>query len=117
MQYAIFERNALIGGLAAAYISPRVYDDFVSLIKSQTGKETMALGIAALQFPLHLYSVFTLRASNEHLLNSGNTEQQWGFGQIVAVVILGQNLTVLLNGISGNHVLLILFMVKPYYAD
>lgn len=57
--------------------------------------------IAMVQFSLHAYSIFTLRASNEKFLNGGSMEQQWGFGQIAAMLLLGANLVVLLNGLQG----------------
>jgi hypothetical protein len=63
------------------------------------------LNVAALQFPLHVYSIFTLRSSNEPLLSSGGTERQWGFGQIVAMVLLANNVIILLNGIQGGNYL------------
>ncbi|KAH8759550.1 hypothetical protein F5882DRAFT_417108 [Hyaloscypha sp. PMI_1271] len=56
------------------------------------------LGIAALQFPLHVYSMFTLHSSNNNLLTGGSSEQEWGFGQIMAVMLLATNLVVLVNG-------------------
>ena len=55
------------------------------------------LNTGVLQFPLHLYNIFALRASNESFLTSGTTEQQWGFGQIVALVIVGNNIVLLAN--------------------
>ena len=58
--------------------------------------------LATLQFPLHTYSVITLRISNEKLLKSGTSEQQWGFGQVAAILLLGGNLVVLLNNFQGD---------------
>ena len=60
------------------------------------------LVIAMLQFPLHTYSVIALRIANEKLLKSGNVEQQWGFGQVAAILLLGGNLVVLLNHFQGD---------------
>jgi hypothetical protein len=48
--------------------------------------------VAFLQFPLHAYSIFTLRRSNESLLNNGNNEQAWGFSQVGAMILLAPNL-------------------------
>ncbi|KUJ08104.1 uncharacterized protein LY89DRAFT_789337 [Mollisia scopiformis] len=50
------------------------------------------ISVAFLQFPLHAYSTFTLRRSNESLLNSSNVEQAWGFSQVGAMVLLAPNL-------------------------
>jgi hypothetical protein len=66
--------------------------------------EAVVLMVAALQLPLHLYSLLALRASNEKLLNSGTTEQEWGFGQVVAVMLLGSNVLGFLNGVQGMFV-------------
>lgn len=46
----------------------------------------MALALAILQCPVHGYMLFALRASNENHL-SGDSENQWGFGQIVPLVL------------------------------
>jgi hypothetical protein len=50
--------------------------------------EELAPGIvilAMLQYPLHLYMVIAMRAANEARL-SGDSENTWGFGQIVALI-------------------------------
>lgn len=49
------------------------------------------LTISLCQFPLHTYMIFALRYSNEHRL-SGDSENAWGFGQILALVLLGSTL-------------------------
>jgi hypothetical protein len=49
--------------------------------------QTLVTVFALLQYPLHLYSVIALRASNQSLL-SGESENEWGFGQIVAVFLV-----------------------------
>jgi hypothetical protein len=59
------------------------------------------LVVATLQYPLHVYSLFTLRANNEGSLTNGEDEKKWGFGQIVAMALLAANLLLLLNGIQG----------------
>jgi hypothetical protein len=63
------------------------------------------LTCALLQYPLHLYSIFALRTSNQHLL-TGESENTWGFSQIVALVMVGQTIVECLRGIKGIfHVL------------
>jgi hypothetical protein len=57
---------------------------------------------AALMGPIHAYSIFSLRRYNETFLTSGITEQQWGFGQTVSMILLGTNVIVLVNGIQGE---------------
>jgi hypothetical protein len=59
------------------------------------------LGIAMLQCPLHIYSIFALRASNEQYLEGGS-ENEWGLGQIAAVVLLGRNILQLVDGLIGR---------------
>lgn len=57
----------------------------------ETNLKSVVLGIAMVQFPVHTYMIFALRYSNEHRL-SGDSENTWGFGQIVALVLLGSTL-------------------------
>ena len=45
--------------------------------------------MGALQFILHVYTAISLRISNQSLLDDPSIEDQWGFGQILAVVVLG----------------------------
>ena len=46
-----------------------------------------ALGLAMLQFPLHLYFIISLRLTDEPLLSNGNDESEWGFGQIYTLIM------------------------------
>lgn len=48
---------------------------------------SLILFVSYFQYPLHLYSVVALRSSNEGLLD-GDSENNWGFGQISALVLL-----------------------------
>lgn len=68
-------------------------------VEDPNGKQITALLIAILQYPVHIYFVYTLRAANENHLTLGNTEQDWGFGQVVAVILLGSNLVMVVDGI------------------
>jgi hypothetical protein len=45
------------------------------------------LQIAMMQLPLHLYFIIRIRLSNEPLLSNGSDENQWGFGQIYALIM------------------------------
>ena len=47
------------------------------------------IGMGSLQFILHVYTAISLRISNQDLLDDPSLEEQWGFGQILAVVMLG----------------------------
>lgn len=54
----------------------------------------------ALMFYLrHISSLYDLRKANEPFLVQGNTEQDWGFGQVAAVALLGNNVTMVLVAI------------------
>jgi hypothetical protein len=64
---------------------------FSSVLEDQI----IVLLTALVQLPLHAYTLFALRASNEKYL-SGESENTWGFGQVVALVLLG---AVILEGI------------------
>lgn len=58
----------------------------VSVLNLLEENTFMALLLAILQCPVHGYMLFALRASNENHL-SGDSENQWGFGQIVPLVL------------------------------
>lgn len=59
------------------------------------------LAISLGQFPVHTYEIFALRHYNEHLL-SGDSEDFWGFGQIVALVSVGSTLVQSIGTIIGT---------------
>lgn len=66
-----------------------------------TDLQYAVLAIAMMQCPLHIYSIFALRASNERFLGNGGSEQEWGFGQITAVILLGNNVLQFVDGIAS----------------
>jgi hypothetical protein len=68
-----------------------------------TDTQNFILRIAMLQCPLHIYSIFALRASNERYLEGGSAESEWVFGQIAAMVLLGGNILQIVDGIAGMH--------------
>ena len=45
--------------------------------------------VGSLQFITHVTMAISLRISNQSLLDNPSIEEQWGFGQILAVVMLG----------------------------
>ncbi|KAG8358680.1 hypothetical protein FVEN_g3665 [Fusarium venenatum] len=55
--------------------------------------------LAMAQYPLHLYMTIALRAGNESLL-SGDSENAWGFGQIVALILYAATLLECIKGFS-----------------
>jgi hypothetical protein len=58
--------------------------------------------LSAIQYPLHLYMIITMRQSNASLLE-GSSENEWGFAQIVALVLLASTLTDCARGARGMY--------------
>ena len=54
-----------------------------------------------LQFVLHVYTLVALRVSNQPLLDS-SLEDQWGFAQILALVMLGSTLLECTRSLDGE---------------
>ncbi|KAK8872486.1 hypothetical protein PGQ11_003000 [Apiospora arundinis] len=54
---------------------------------SPYGARAAVLIVALIQYPVHGYMVYALRSSNEEFL-TGSSENEWGFGQIVALVLV-----------------------------
>jgi hypothetical protein len=63
-------------------------------------KENVTI-VAMVQYPVHLYSMIALRTSNAPLLK-GDSENAWGFGQIVAVVTMFATLLECVRGIHSR---------------
>lgn len=64
---------------------------FVDTGKLQISElELQLFSLALLQYPLHSYFMFAIRAANMGEL-SGDSENAWGFGQVVALVLLGSS--------------------------
>lgn len=55
------------------------------------------VAVALLQYPLHLYMVVTMRTANKGALG-GDSEDSWGFGQIVALTMLGFTISKCVEG-------------------
>jgi hypothetical protein len=60
------------------------------------------LGFGLLQFPVHLYMLIALRTVNQSLFEGGEGENDWGFGQTVALVLLADTLISCLKGLKGR---------------
>jgi hypothetical protein len=59
------------------------------------------VAVALLQYPLHHYMVIAMRASNEGQI-SGDSEDDWGFGQIVALVLALASVFECVKGVLGE---------------
>jgi hypothetical protein len=57
------------------------------------------LVLALLQLPLHLYMMIVLRVANTHALQGEHSENEWSFGQTVAVVLFGVTVRELMAGL------------------
>ncbi|MCJ1409404.1 hypothetical protein MMC19_003485 [Ptychographa xylographoides] len=57
------------------------------------------LEVGALQFVLHVYFVVAIRLSNESRLEARNSDDEWGFGQIFAMVMLAGTVLECVKGI------------------
>ena len=81
-------------GLTSFYVCSLMYiATMLCRIPSQRlyhQKEIIVIG--ALQFILHLYTLVALRASNEKLLDNAALENEWGFGQVIAIIMLAATL-------------------------
>ena len=80
----------------------------LSIQQPKSRLQYVTLIMSSIQSPVHMYFIFVLRVVNERLLASGSTEQQWGFGQVTAIVLLGTNLVTLANGVQG------VFTLSPF---
>lgn len=79
------------------YLQPEIYANGSPRLYASS----IVLFYAFLQLPLHLYSVIALRATNQSLLE-GDSENAWGFGQVVALVMVLATLTECWKGVKGQ---------------
>ena len=61
------------------------------------------LEVGALQFVLHVYFVVAIRLSNESRLEARNSDDEWGFGQIFAMVMLAGTVLECVKGILSMN--------------
>jgi hypothetical protein len=57
--------------------------------------------LSALQFPLHLYMMLALRVKNSNHLDGDENEDDWKFGQTIAVLLLAMVLQDCYHGINN----------------
>lgn len=77
---------------------------FPSLDRMTSDGQRFLVQIALLQCPVHIWSIFALRASNNRKLDAGGGEQEWGFGQIVAMVFLGATVFPIIDNVTGKFI-------------
>lgn len=80
---------------------PRRFGDWGKRLDKLTmpSHKLTILSLAMIQYPVHIYAIFTLRWANEGLLQ-GDSENYWGFGQVVALVLLASSV---LEGLRAIH--------------
>jgi hypothetical protein len=78
-----------------------VFSAVFASVKKLDKKVKSVLALGLLQFPVHVYMLITLRIANQGLLEGGEQENEWGFGQIVALVLLSDTIISAVNGLIG----------------
>ena len=58
--------------------------------------------VGTMQFILHVYTIVALRISNQPLLDNIALEDEWGFGQVIAIVMLAATLLECAKGLEGK---------------
>ena len=78
-------------GITSSYCYALLFSATIeSRAPSQRDQAQIAvIALGSLQFVLHFYMAISLRVSNQSLLDNPSVEERWGFGQILAVVMLG----------------------------
>ena len=82
----------LASGIIIEYLAPRL----------RLFWEGIILLYGVLQFVLHVYTLVALRVSNQRLLDS-SLEDQWGFAQVLALVMLGSTLLECARSLEGEN--------------
>ena len=68
-------------------------------LRAEQQKVVILVGMG--QFILHVYMAIALRISNQSLLDNPSIEEQWGFAQVLAVVMLGATLVQCAESLEG----------------
>ena len=90
---------------------PQFFQKFDALAVLKTGYKTSVLIITMMQYPVHVYTVFTLRIANEDRLD-GDSENNWGFGQVVALALLTSSVLQCIRTVIGKFLIVILNSFK-----
>ncbi|KAF2455007.1 hypothetical protein BDY21DRAFT_76892 [Lineolata rhizophorae] len=91
--YMVVYSLLMLWAMLTASLKPRgmALRLFEVIAGGMTRLEKSIIILAIAQYPVHLYSVIAIKVSNTHLLR-GESENSWGFGQIVAVTLLAGTL-------------------------
>lgn len=96
-------------GLLLNIVQPRI----IGISTVQEGILTISIA----QFILHVYMVISLRISNHSLLKDASLEQEWGFGQVLALVMLGSTLMECARSLEGMPVDYLLIFSPPIFEE
>ncbi len=77
-------------------------------------KEIIYVGI--LQFILHVYILVALRTANQPLLDNAALEDQWGFAQVIAIMMLVATLLECAKSVEGELVIIFSCFRTRIYA-
>lgn len=80
----------------------------------ETGLLVLVFAIA--QYPVHAYMLFQLRHANEAFL-SGDPESSWGFGQVVALVLVAATIIDCIRSLSSKWFKSQSSRLKPVLTD
>lgn len=75
-----------------------------SMLRLYLQKSIIILG--TLQYTLHVYILVALRVSNQPLLDNLALEEQWGFGQVIAIIMLVATLLECAKGLEGKLIVI-----------
>ncbi len=62
--------------------------------------------VSVLQFILHVYILVALRTANQPLLDNAALEDQWGFAQVIAIMMLVATLLECAKSVEGELVII-----------
>lgn len=86
---------SIVGGFRL-FVDDTVWDEL-----AEQKKQIAVICPLLFQYPLHLYMVLTMRRWNSGLLD-GDSEDAWGFGQVVALVLLAPTLLMCIQAIFSK---------------
>ena len=85
-----------------ALLSAATIESRLPSLRDNAQKTVIVMGL--LQFILHVYMAISLRISNQSLLDNPSLEQKWGFGQLLAVVMLGATVVQCGTCLEGRYI-------------
>lgn len=104
---------SVIDLLSTKYLPPKLrrwWVGFIENIKKQnlyysfvSDNKSIVLLLALIQYPLHTYMVIALRQGNDKLLD-GDSENYWGFGQVIALISLASSVLQGVRLIAGTYI-------------